>query len=37
MSHFIDYETPFHEESMGEQVWKDSIVEGYQYILKIDV
>jgi hypothetical protein len=37
MSHFIDSETPYHEEAMGEQVWQDAITEEYQYILKNDV
>jgi hypothetical protein len=35
MSHFIDSETPCHEEVMGEQVWQDAIAEEYQYILKL--
>jgi hypothetical protein len=37
MTHIIDSETNFHGEASGEQVWKDSITEEYQSILKNDV
>jgi hypothetical protein len=29
MIHFIDSETPCHEEAMGEQAWQDAIAEEY--------
>jgi hypothetical protein len=34
MSHFIDVEPPCPREATREKVWKDSITEEYQYILK---
>jgi hypothetical protein len=34
MSHIIDFEPSCHKEATGEQVWKYSITEEYQYILK---
>jgi hypothetical protein len=37
MSHFIDDEPSFLREATREQVWKDTITEEYQYILKNDV
>jgi hypothetical protein len=36
MSHFIDVEPPCLREAIGEQVWQDSIIEEYQYILNND-
>jgi hypothetical protein len=37
MTHIIDSEPTFHGEALGEQVWKDSMIEEYQSILKNDV
>jgi hypothetical protein len=37
MTHIIDSETTCHGEASGEQVWKYSMIEEYQYILKNDV
>jgi len=37
MRHFIDFEALCLGEAIEEQVWKDSIIEEYQYILKNDV
>jgi hypothetical protein len=37
MSHLIDVEPPCLREATEEKVWKDAIIEEYQYISKIDV
>jgi hypothetical protein len=37
MSHSIVYETPCHEEIIGEQVWENAITKEYHYILKNNV
>jgi hypothetical protein len=37
MTHIIDSEPTCHGEASGEQVWKDSMTEEYQSILKNDV
>lgn len=37
MTHIIDSKTSSHGEASGEQVWKDSMTEEYQSILKNDV
>jgi hypothetical protein len=36
MSHLIDVEPPCLREATREQVWKDAIIEEYQYILNND-
>jgi hypothetical protein len=37
MSHTIDTKPYFHGEAVGQQVWKDSMIEEYQSIMKSDV
>ena len=37
MSYIIDIEPSFHGEAASQQVWKDSMTEEYQSILKNDV
>jgi hypothetical protein len=37
MSHIIDSEPSCHAKASGEKVWKDAMIEEYQYILKNDV
>jgi hypothetical protein len=37
MSHIIDYEPSSYEEAVRKQVWKDSMMEEYQSIMKNDV
>jgi hypothetical protein len=37
MSHIIDYEPSSFEEVVGQQVWRDAMMEEYQSIMKNDV
>lgn len=37
MSHITDYEPSNYEEAIDQQVWKDSVMEEYQSIIKNDV
>ena len=37
MSHIIDAEPSTYEEAVGQQVWRDAMVEEYQSIMKNDV